>query len=271
MIGNFLETISCALRQTGIASTSRLNSWRYLGWVLFWLPLTTFGQHLEAVGGVIGATITQTPITSSKAVIFFPYMLRTDDGSFVYGGTGYRLATYARWQVGNSRFFVQPEIAYTATEGPTYGIFYSSGLSGSFSLDEFTFRHTIKRWEIAGLGGMHLNARAYVLGGVLLSFNQREKQLDVQPGSFPATEAIYNSLYQSVEPTQLSAQLGIGYVVGRLDFSLRLEQSLTPYTNHFTLDGIRYRYQQQIRQEMLTVGFLLHKGESSQRLEDSRR
>lgn len=260
MIGSFPEAVSFVLRQFGIASASRPSKWRYLGWLLIGLPSAAIGQRLEAVGGAVSGNITQTPLASSKIIILPPYMLRTDD-QFAYDETGYRLAAYARWQLGKSRFFVQPEVAYTATQGQTYGIFYNSGLGGSLGLDEFIFGHHIRRWEIAGLGGIHLSRRTYVTGGLLVAFNQRENQLAVQPGSFPATEAIYNSLYQSVEPTQLLAQLGIGYLVGRFDFNLRLEQSLTPYTNRFTFDGITYRYRQQIRQEMLTIGFLLYKGQ----------
>lgn len=234
-----------------------LSRWNFLAWLVVGLPLIATGQQLEAVGGEVSANITQT-LAAAKVILLPPYTLKTDD-DFAYDETGYRLAAYARWRVGNSPFFVQPEIGYTSTRGQFYGIYYYPPVAGPLGPDSFIFSHFINRWEIAGLGGWHISRRAYVLGGVLLAFNQREEQLEVQPGSFPATEAIYNSLYRSVEPTQLLAQLGIGYLVGRFDFNLRLEQSLTPYTNRFSFDGITYRYQQQIRQEMLTVGFQLYK------------
>lgn len=130
--------------------------------------------------------------------------------------------------------------------------------NGPFGPSFFTFGHQIRRWEAAALGGLHTGRRTYLLLGPVLAFNQREAPLPVKSG-FPASEAIFNSLFQSVEPVQLLVQAGIGVTLGRFDFNLRVEQSLTPYTRRFIFDGTTYRYEQQIRQGLFTAGFLLYK------------
>ncbi|PIQ21128.1 MAG: hypothetical protein COW65_10950 [Cytophagales bacterium CG18_big_fil_WC_8_21_14_2_50_42_9] len=78
--------------------------------------------------------------------------------------------------------------------------------------------------------------------------------------------AIYHSLYQSVKPVQVLAQVGIGVVVGRFDFNLRYEQGITPYTTEFEYEGNTYGYRQQIRQGLFTAGLLLYK--SKQQLQE---
>jgi hypothetical protein len=64
--------------------------------------------------------------------------------------------------------------------------------------------------------------------------------------SYPAF-AVDNSLCQSVETVQLLVQAGVGFVTGRVDFNLRYEQRLTPYSRRFVYDGNSYGYRQQIR------------------------
>lgn len=91
-----------------------------------------------------------------------------------------------------------------------------------------------------------------------MAFNRREALLPVTPG-YPASAAIVNSLFQSVEPVQALVQAGVGLVVGRFDFTIRYEQSLTPYTRRFTFDDITYGYEQHIRQGLLTAGIMLYK------------
>lgn len=105
---------------------------------------------------------------------------------------------------------------------------------------------------------MHTGQRTYILAGPVLAFNQQESQLPVRKG-YPASEAIYNSLFASVLPVQLLAQVGVGVTFGRFDFNLRFEQSLTPYSRRFTFDGTTYRYEQQLRQGLFTAGVLLYK------------
>jgi hypothetical protein len=50
-----------------------------------------------------------------------------------------------------------------------------------------------------------------------------------------------------VETVQLLVQAGVGFVTGRVDFNLRYEQRLTPYSHRFVYDGNSYGYRQQIR------------------------
>jgi len=185
------------------------------------------------------------------------YVLATNGDNSRYDEIGYRLAAYARWQVKASRFFMQPELAYTDTKGQAYPVLYNL-TNTQFGPSFFTFGHTIRRWELAVLAGRHTGKHTYILGGPLIAINQRQTLLPETPG-YPASAAIFNSLFQSVLPVQLLAQAGIGATFGRFDFNLRYEQSLTPYTRRFTFEGTTYRYEQQIRQGVFTAGFLLHR------------
>jgi len=217
--------------------------------------LPAAGQHLEAAGAAVSLNVTQTPAAPYR-IDMGSYVLATNEDHSHYDEIGYRLAAYGRWQLGRTQFFVQPEVAYTSTQGQAYLVLYD--FNSPFGPSFFTFSHQIRRWEVAALGGLHTGPRTYILLGPVLAFNQREALLPVKPG-FPASEAIFNSLFQSVEPVQALAQVGVGLLLGRFDFNLRVEQSLTPYTRQFAFDGTTYRYKQQIRQGLFTAGFLLYK------------
>jgi len=213
-------------------------------------------QRLESAGLSNSLNVTQT-LARPYVIDMGSYALDTKGDNSRYDEIGYRLAAYARWQLGTGHFFVQPEVAYTSTRGQAYKVLYdltNSQVGPSF----FTFGHRINRWEAAALGGLHTGQRTYILAGPVLAFNQQESQLPVRKG-YPASDAIYNSLFASVLPVQLLAQAGVGVTFGRFDFNLRFEQSLTPYTRRFTFDGTTYRYEQQLRQGLFTAGVLLYK------------
>lgn len=222
-------------------------------WIILSFSRPAWAQHLEAVLASTSLNITQTKATSVAIPIGPIYTLLTDVDRNRYDDIGYRLTLAARWRVGNAGFFAQPEAALTATRGQSYIIRY-------YRIPQFpdgdTFSHRIRRWELAGLLGYHTSRRTYILVGPVLAFNQQQAQLSALPGS---VDAVYNSLFQTVEPVQVLIQAGAGLTVGRFDFSLRLEQSLTPYSRRGTFEGTTYGYEQQVRQGLLTAGFLLYK------------
>lgn len=221
------------------------------------LTLPSYGQHLEAIGVQASFNVTQT-LATPKGILLPPdYAIATNGDGSKYDDIGCRLTAFARFRIKQSPFFVQPEVSYTATDGQRYLILY--GLSSRYGASYFPFGHHIKRWEIAGLGGLHMGRHTYVLLGPVLAFNAHEALLPVDPTAYPAGAKIINSLTQSVISTQILAQLGVGATVGRFDFNLRYEQSLTPYTRRFEYEGSTYGYRQQIRQGLFTGGFLLYK------------
>lgn len=221
------------------------------------LPRAARAQRLEALSLSSSLLVTQTTVRPYTIPVSPSYTLETRADGGRYDDIGYRLAAAGRWRLGQAGLFVQPEVAYVATTGQYIGVGYAvPNLPGWNSF--FTFSHRIKRWELAPLAGWHITRRSYILAGPLLALNLREADILERPG-YPASDAIYNSLNRSVEPLQLAAQVGIGYLVGRFDFSLRFEQSLTPYTRRFAFEGNTYGYEQQIRQGLFTAGFLLYK------------
>jgi hypothetical protein len=239
------------------------QTWRtgYCHYLALWLILAGYSlpgtaQHLESAGLSSSLNVTQT-LARPYLVDMGSYVLDTNGDNSRYDEIGYRLAAYARWQVGASRFFAQPEVAYTSTRGQAYLVLYDL-TNSQFGPAFFTFGHRINRWEVAALGGLHTGRHTYILAGPVIAFNQREAALPVRKG-YPASDAIYNSLFASVLPVQLLAQAGVGVAFGRFDLSLRFEQSLTPYTRRFAFDGTTYRYEQQIRQGLFTAGILLYK------------
>jgi hypothetical protein len=237
-------------------------SLRYSAWGLLQIgcSFAAVGQHLEAVGVAASLNVTQT----RAAVAVIPmgyYTLATNTDGSSYDEIGHRLAAYGRWQVDDSPFFVQPELGYTSSQGQMYTIFHYP-VSSPLGPDGDTFGHHLRRWEAATLAGLHTGRHTYVLAGPLLTYNQREKLLELN-ANYPIA-AVYNSLYQSVETVQLLAQVGVGIVAGRFDFNLRYEQSLTPYSRRLVYDGTSYGYRQQIRQGLFTAGFLLYKNDKPQ-------
>jgi len=218
------------------------------------VPLATLGQHLEAVGGAVSFNVTQTRVTP-LSIDLGSYTLLTGKDASRDDDVGYRLAVYGRWQIAQSHFFVQPELGYTSSRGQTYFLTHYR-LPSSLGPDVEIFSHSLHRWELAALAGLHTGRHTYVLAGPVLAFNRRES-IEVNP-QYPIT-AVYSSLYQSVEPVELLGQVGVGVTFGRFDFNLRIEQSLTPYTRRFTFDGGTYGYRQQIRQGLFTAGILLYK------------
>lgn len=222
-----------------------------------WLPRTARAQGLEALSLSSSLLVTQTTVRPYTIAMPPSYTLDTRADGGRYDDIGYRLAAAGRWRLGQAGLFVQPEVAYLATTGQYIDVRYVvPNLPGWTPF--FTFSHRIKRWELAPLVGWHITRHSYILAGPLMALNLREADIPEKLG-YPASDAIYNSLNRSVEPLQLAAQVGIGYLLGRLDFSLRIEQSLTPYTRQFAFEGNTYRYEQQIRQGLLTAGFLLYK------------
>jgi hypothetical protein len=183
------------------------------------------------------------------------YTLHPGAGYSRLDNVGYRVTGYGRWQLGESRFFGQAEFGYTSSEGQEYPLTHYR-LVTALGPDVEGFQHPLHRVELAALAGWHTGRRTYVLAGPVLALNQRET-IEVS-ARYPLT-AIYHSLYQSVHPLHLLAQVCVGVVVGRFDFNLRYEQGLTPYTTRFEYEGNSYGYRQQLRQGLFTAGLLLYK------------
>lgn len=215
--------------------------------------LTALGQHLEAIGATVSLDVTQTQASPSVIELGY-YTLVTDADFSRYDEIGYRLAAYGRWQMGESRWFVQPELAYTASRGQRYAILYYPSTTTSLGPNEEGIAHRLHRGEVAALAGLHTGRRTYLLAGPVLAVNQRQ-----QAGSGYHLSDLYNSLYQSVERVHVLGQVGVGFVAGRFDFQLRYERSLTPYSRRFTYAGTTHGYRQEIWQGLFTAGFLLHK------------
>lgn len=214
------------------------------------------GQRLEGVGVAASFNVTQT-WASPSVISVGRFTLLTEADYDRYYDVGYHLAAYARWRVSSSRFFVQPELGYTSSRGNNYFITYYVGIPGPLGPDVVPFGHALHRWELAPLAGLHAGRRTYVLAGPVLAVNRREALVAVGPAN--PTSAFSNSLVQSIEPVQLLGQVGVGFLVGRFDFNLRYEQSLTPYSRRFIFENNFYGYRQQVRQDLFTAGFLLYK------------
>ncbi|MDJ0366129.1 hypothetical protein QMK33_13285 [Hymenobacter sp. H14-R3] len=245
-------------RRTQLSTQQSVSPWWAIMLVIL-APLCSNAQHLEGFGLSGSLNVTQTPATPEGIYLAPDYAIATNGDRSKYDETGYRLAAFGRWGIGRAGFFVQPEVGYTATQGQCYLVLYDLQNTTGLGASWFVFGHDIRRWEVSALAGLHLGRRGYVTLGPVVARNQREALLTETPGAYPASAKLYNSLSQSVITWQTLAQLGIGITVGRFDFNARLEQSLTPYTRRLTFDGTTYGYKQQIRQGLLTAGFLLYK------------
>lgn len=246
--------VSC-LKKSKFAGDSNVpRKLIYLVWLLAGLPFAAAGQRLEAAGASISLNVTQTKARPFVIPTGY-YTLYTNADYARYDDLGYRLAAYARWQIGQSSFFVQPELGYTSSRGQTYQIVSNPDPSFPYPNIE-VFSPIIRRGELAALVGWHTGRHTYLVAGPVLAINRREAVLDT---THHASLTVYNSLNSSVARVQLLGQVGVGVTFGRFDFNLRLEQSLTSYSNSFTLAGTTYSYKQQVRQGLATAGFLLYK------------
>jgi len=107
------------------AHALRMGHCRRLGLLLLLAGYSLPGaaQRLESAGLSNSLNVTQT-LARPYVIDMGSYALDTKGDNSRYDEIGYRLAAYARWQLGTGRFFVQPEVAYTSTRGQAYKVLY---------------------------------------------------------------------------------------------------------------------------------------------------
>lgn len=214
-------------------------------------------QRVEVIGLAASFNVSQSWVRESDLQLG-AYQLQTTGNRVRFDDTGNRYSAYARIRLGEGALFAQPELAYTSVLSSRYDLRYP-GDPGPPSTPGYQppngspFGYRIQRLEVAALVGRHLGPRFYVLAGPVLARQFRESY-----GSQSSTPAVYRSLYNAVEPVQLLGQVGLGFQVWRLDFSLRYEHSLTPYTREVTYQGQTQGFHQGTSQVMLSLGALLY-------------
>ncbi len=214
-------------------------------------------QRVEVVGLAASFNISQSWLRE-PGLQLGAYQLRGNAGAR-FDDTGNRFSAYSRIRLGESAFFVQPELAYTSVLSSRYDLSYP-GDSGPPSAPGYQppssapFGYRIRRAEVAVLAGWHLSPGFYVVAGPVLARQLREKVTASQS----SPDAVYGSLYNAVERQQLLAQLGVGLQVWRLDLGLRYEQSLTPYTRQVTYAGLTQGFHQRTNQFIISAGVLLY-------------
>jgi hypothetical protein len=208
-------------------------------------------QRVEVIGLAASFNVSQSWARESGLQLGL-HELQASPSSVRFDDTGNRYSAYARIRLGEGALFAQPELAYTSVLSSTYPLRYDGDANNpGASLSNFGYR--IRRAEVAALVGRHLGPRFYVLAGPVLALQQRQSAT----GS-SSTAEVYRSLYNAVERTQLLGQVGLGFQVWRLDFGLRYEHSLTPYTRQVTYLGQTQGFHQRTSQLMLSAGVLLY-------------
>ncbi len=218
---------------------------------------TARAQRVEVVGLSASFNVSQSWARESNLQLG-RYQLQTKAGAVRFDDTGNRYSAYARIRLGEGSYFLQPELAYTSVLSSKYDLSYPGDLGspnspGYQSASSGPFGYRIRRAELAALAGRHVGPHFYVLAGPVLALQQREL---VEGTS--STAAVYRSLYEAVAPAQLLGQVGVGLQVWRLDFGLRYEQSLTPFSRQVTYQGQTQGLHQHTSQLMLSVGALLY-------------
>lgn len=214
-------------------------------------------QRVEVAGLAASFNVSQSWAREASLQLG-SYQLQTKSGSVRFDDTGNRYSAYARVRLGEGSFFLQPELAYTSVLSSKYDLSYPSdlgspGAPGYQPANSAPFGYRIRRAELAALAGRHIGPHFYVLAGPVLALQYRE--LASGPS---ATAAVYRSLYEAVAPAQLLGQVGVGLQVWRLDFGLRYEQSLTPYSRQLIYQGQTQGFHQHTNQLLLSVGALLY-------------
>jgi hypothetical protein len=211
-------------------------------------------QRLEVVGLSASFNVSQSWVRESELQLG-SYLLQTTPSQVRFDDTGNRYSAYARIRLGEGAWFAQPELAYTSVLSSRYDLSYpggpgNPGQPGYQSASSAPFGYRIRRAEVAALAGRHFGSHFYALAGPVLA---AQLQQDTQA----ATE-VYRSLYEAVAPAQLLGQVGVGLQVWHLDFGLRYEHSLTPYTREITYQGQTQGFHQRTNQFILSAGVLLY-------------
>ncbi|WBA41824.1 hypothetical protein [Hymenobacter canadensis] len=215
------------------------------------LPLTGHAQHLEAIG--IGASFNISQTRAQQARIQLgKYDFQTGDDNSRLDDTGNRYSVFARFGMGESRLFVQPEVAYTSVLGNQSSITYFQQPDSPYPNIMYLYPR-LRRLEVAALAGLHVGRRLYVLAGPVLARYRSETG-----GTATEIEALQSAIYGSAVRYQVLGQLGLGGQFGRFDLNARYERSLTPYSREFSFQGQTYAYRQRSGQVLFTAGFLLH-------------
>jgi hypothetical protein len=214
-------------------------------------------QRVEVIGLSASFNVSQSWARESNLQLG-AYELQTTAYRVRFDDTGNRYSAYARIRLGEGALFAQPELAYTNTSGSRYDLNYPGDGRPPSDPDyqpgsRVPFGHHIRRAELAALMGRHLGPRFYVLAGPVLALQHRETVTNNSVGT-----EIYRSLYAAVERGQMLGQVGLGFQVWRLDFGLRYEHSLTPYSREVTYLGQTQGFHQSTSQVMLSVGALLY-------------
>ena len=214
-------------------------------------------QRVEVVGLAASFNVSQSWAREASLQLG-RYDLQTKAGAVRFDDTGNRYSAYARVRLGEGSYFLQPELAYTNVLSSNYELRYpgdpgSPSAPGYQSASSAPFGYRIRRAELAALAGRHFGPRFYVLAGPVLALHHRETF-----SSLSASTDVYRSLYEAVKPVQLLGQVGVGLQVWRLDFGLRYEQGLTPFSRQVTYRGQSQSLHQQTNQLILSVGALLY-------------
>lgn len=216
---------------------------------------TAQAQRVEVVGLAASFNVSQSWVRESD-IQLGSYLLQTTPSQVRFDDTGNRYAAYARIRLGEGAWFAQPEVAYTSVLSSRYELSYpggpgSPGQPGYQSASSGPFGYRIRRAEVAALAGRHFGPHFYALAGPVLAAQLRQE-------TQPTTPEVYRSLYEAVVPVQLLGQVGVGLQVWRLDFGLRYEHSLTPYSRQLTYQGQTQGFHQRTNQFILSAGVLLY-------------
>lgn len=214
-------------------------------------------QRVEVVGLAASFNVSQS-WAREPSLQLGRYDLQTKSGAVRFDDTGNRYSAYARIRLGEGSYFVQPELAYTSVLSSKYDLSYPGdpgppSAPGYQSAGSAPFGYRIQRAELAALAGRHLGPRFYVVAGPVLALQHRVTFSGQSAGS-----EVAHSLYEAVDPVQLLGQVGGGLQVWRLDFGLRYEQGLTPFSHQVTYQGQTQDFHQQTGQFILSVGALLY-------------
>ena len=210
-------------------------------------------QRLEAIGVGYHFTLGQTWVREPLIQVD-DFVIETAADNSRGDDTGDRLSAFARFGLGESKLFVQPELAYTSVLGNQSRVSYYSARAAPYAEVVQYLYPRLQRFEVAALAGWHLSKRLHVLAGPALALNQRQSSDSFAPLFRP----LYQSMFAGTRPVQLLGQVGLGVQLWRLELSARYEHSLTPHTQSFTYQQRDYAYQQHTSQFMFGLAMLVY-------------
>ncbi|MBC6605610.1 PorT family protein [Hymenobacter sp. BT188] len=206
-----------------------------------------YAQQLQAAGISAGFNVARLKADRYafryNSVLIDPFADQSNDE------TGNSITLFGRWKIGQTGWYVQPELGYMSTlETPVL----LSNATTSFPYSN----SRIRRLDARLLGG-YQSGPLRLFAGPSIGYYLYNSRNFTSPD--PEVQAVMSALDANPKRWQASVQAGAGVTLGRVDLNVRYEWGLSPYKESFPAPGESAFMTRKLQQLVLEGGFQLYK------------